>query len=69
MNKYVLINDLQVDKTYRHFKNKRFIITVKRRFKTSKGLNLVLEHEYIDEWQICLAKTYEKSKWEEISNV
>ena len=64
--KYTLINDLEVGKTYRHFKNKRFVITVRDRFTDSKGEWLILKHPCIDDWQICLTKTYEKSKWKEI---
>ena len=60
----IKINDFEVGKTYRHFKNKRMVVTVRRRFETSKGLNLVLEHPWVSEWQICLARVYENSKWE-----
>lgn len=66
MAKYILINDMEVGKTYRHFKNKQMIVTVDSRFETDRGLHLILKHVWVDQLQVCLAKTYDKSKWEEI---
>lgn len=65
-SKYTGINNLETGKTYRHYKNRRFVITVTDRFETSRGLHLILKHAWIDELQVTLARTYELSKWEEI---
>lgn len=64
--KAIPIHDLQVGKTYQHYKNARMIITVLSKAVTPKGEHLLLKHAWIDEWQVCLTKTYLSSRWIEI---
>lgn len=65
--RYTQINDLEVGKTYRHFKNSRFVVTVMGRFETTHGLHLILKHAWVEELQVCLTRTYESSRWEEVA--
>lgn len=64
--KYINIKDMKKEKTYQHWRNKQMIVYVVDKFETSKGLHFIFKHKWINELHVCLASSYEKSKWKEI---
>jgi Rad3-related DNA helicase len=63
----VKLNDLVVGRTYRHARNRGFVVTVMSRFESSRGESLILKHDLIEELQVCLVRSYELSKWGDIT--